>query len=81
MDSQEFAPLYTVHGLQNRRNIVAAYTLLPSKRLDSYAEMLNEIKNLSNCVHPESIMTDFENSMISACKRVYPLVPKKVYFT
>ena len=39
--------------------------------------MLNEIKNLMNSVHPESIMIDFENSMISACKRVYPLVPKK----
>ena len=73
----QFAQLYTVHGLQNGRNVVGAYTLLPNKRLDSYAEMLNEIKNLTNGVNPESIMIDSENSMISACERVYPLVPKK----
>ena len=47
--------------LFNGRNVVGAYTLLPNKRLDSYAEMLNEIKNLTNGVNPESIMIDFEN--------------------
>ena len=75
----QFAQLYIVHGLQNGRNVVGAYTLLPSKRLDSYAEMLNEIKNLTNGVNPESIMINFENSMISVCERVYPLVPKKAF--
>ena len=78
----QFAQLYTVHGLQNGRNAAGAYTLLPNNRLDSYAEMLNEIKNMTNGVNPESKMIDSENSMISACERVYPLVPKKVvYFT
>ena len=63
--------------LFNGRNVVGAYTLLPNKRLDSYAEMLNEIKNLTNGVNPEIIMIDFENSMISACEKVYPLVPRR----
>ena len=40
----QFAQLYTVHGFQNGRNVVGTYTLLPNKRSDSYAEMLNEIK-------------------------------------
>ena len=57
----QFAQLYTAHGLQNGRNVDGTYTLLPNKRLDSYAEMLNEIKNLTNGVNPESIMIDFEN--------------------
>ena len=66
----QFAQFYTVHGLQDGRNVVGAYALLPKKRLDSYAEMLNEIKNLKNGVNPESIMIDFENSMVSARERV-----------
>ena len=37
----QFAQLCTVHGLQNGRNVVGVYTLLPNKRLDSYPEMLN----------------------------------------
>ena len=63
----EFTQLYSVHGLQNGRNVVGAYTLLPNKILDSYAEILNEIKNLTNGVNHEIIMINFENSIISAC--------------
>ena len=62
----QFAQLYTVHGLQNGRNVAGAYTLLPNKRVDNYAEVLNEIKDLTNGVNPKSIMIDFENSVISA---------------
>ena len=62
----QFAQVYTVHGLQNGRNVAGAYTLLPNKRVDNYAEVLNEIKDLTNGVNPKSIMIDFENSVISA---------------
>ena len=78
MDPFQFH-LHDLHSyiLFNGRNVVGAYTSLPNKRLDSYAEMLNEIKNLTNGVNLGSIMIDFQNSIISAYERVYPLVPRK----
>jgi len=39
--------------------------------------MLNEVNNLTNGVNPESIMIDFESTMLGARERVYPLVQKK----
>ena len=67
----QFAQLYTVHGLQNGRNVVGAYTLLPNKRLDSYVKMLNEIKNLTNSVHPESIMIPKKDCLFRLTKNIY----------
>jgi len=42
--------------------------------------MLNEVNNLTNGVNPESIMIDFESTMLGARERVYPLVQKKNVF-
>ena len=73
----QYTQLYTVHGLNHGRNIIGAYGLLPNKRLDTYVEFLNEVRNLTNQVNPQSVMIDFEQSMIGALDRVYPLVPQK----
>ena len=69
----QFAQIYTVHGLSNGKNIVRAYCLLVNKRMEKYVELLSRIRMLTNQVVPESIMTDFEQSMIGAIAQVYPL--------
>jgi len=33
--------------------------------------MLNKINNLTNCVNPESIMTDFKSAMLGTSEKVY----------
>ena len=73
----QFPQLYTVHGLQQGRNVVGAYPLLTNKRLETYAELLTQIQILTNHVNPHSIMVDFEQAMIGATRNVYPLVPQK----
>lgn len=73
----QFTQLYTVHGLNHHRNVVGAYCLLPNKREHTYQEMLNQVRALTNGANPESVMIDFEQSMIHAWEQVYPLVPIK----
>ena len=73
----QFAQLYTVNGLSNGKNIVGAYCLLVNKRMETYVELLSRIHLLTNQVVPESIMTDFEQSMIGAIAQVYPLTVQK----
>ena len=73
----QFAQLCTVHGLNNGINIVGAYCLLVNKRMEIYVELLSRIHLLTNEVVPESIMTDFEQSMIGAIAQVYPLTVQK----
>ena len=75
----QFAQLYTVHGLSNGKNIVGAYCLLVNKRMETYVELLSRIHLLTNQVVPESIMTDFEQSMIGAIAQVYPFTLQKGY--
>ena len=76
-ETPQFAQLYTVHGLSNRKNIVADYCLLVNKQIETYVEFLSRIHLLTNKVVPESIMTDFEQSMIGAIAQVYPLTLQK----
>ena len=71
------AQLYTIHGLSHGRHIVGAYEQLPNKRLDTYNEFLTQIRSLTNHVNPQSVMTDFEQSMMGALDQVYPVVPHK----
>ena len=75
--SVPFIQLYTVHGLSQGRQIVGAYGLLPNKRSETYIEFLTQIQNFTNQVNPQSVMIDFEQSMIGALDRVYPAVPQK----
>ena len=69
--------MYTFHGLSHGRNIVGAYGLLPNKRLNTYNEFSTQIRNLTNHVNPQSVMIDFEQSMMGALDQVYPVVPQK----
>ena len=62
----QFTQLYTIHGLSAGRNVVGAYALLPDKRMMTYAEMLTQIQRLTNNVVPQSVMRDFELSMLGA---------------
>lgn len=73
----QFAQLYTVHGFNIGRNVVGAYCLLPNKRLATYTQMLNQIRQLTNNQNLESVMIDFEATMISALEEVFPQVPVK----
>ena len=65
---QQFCQLYTIHG----RNVVGAYCLLPNKRTDTYNEMLTQVQAITNGVNPESVMIDFEQSMMTAWEHIYP---------
>ena len=66
---QQFTQLYTIHGLSSGRNVVGAYALLPDKRMATYAEMLTQIQRLMNNVIPQSVMIDFELSMLGPLPR------------
>ena len=72
----QFLQLHTVHGLTNHQNIVGAYALLPNKRRATYVEMLPEIQRLTHNAIPNSLMTDFESSMLSALNQIYPGIPQ-----
>ena len=73
----QFAQLYTVHELFHDRHIVGAYGLLPNKRLDSYNEFLKQLRTLTNHVNSQSVIIDFEHSIMGALDQVYPIVPQK----
>ena len=77
----QFAQLYTVNGLSNGKNIVGAYCLLVNKRMETYVELLSRIHLLTNQVVPESIMTDFEQSMIGHSTSISVDSPKRVSFS
>ena len=76
----QFMQLYTVHGLQRGHNVLGAYALLRNKEANTYTEMLNQIRALTNNVEPESFMTDFQTGSSNALQRVYPNVPRKGCF-
>ena len=77
----QFAQLYTVHGLSNGKNIAGAYCLLVNKGMETYVELLSRIHLLTNQVVPESIMTDFEQSMIGHSTRISVDSPKRMSFS
>lgn len=72
----QFLQLYSIHGIQRETNVVGLYCLLTNKRRDSYVEILQQVKRLTNERMPQSVMTDFEQAMISALGQEYPLVPR-----
>jgi hypothetical protein len=74
---QQFAQLYTVHGLQDGRHVVGMYALLPDKREATYERMLRHLNGLINGAGPTSVMVDFERAAINAISRVYPAAEKK----
>ena len=77
----QFAQLYTFHGLSNGKNTVGAYCLLVNKRMETYVELLSRIHLLTNQVVPESIMTDFKQSMIGPITSISVDSPKRMSFS
>ena len=77
----QFVQLYTAHGLSNGKNIVGAYCLLVNKRMETYVELLSRIHLLTNRAVPESIMTDFEQSMIGPITSISVDSPKRISFS
>ena len=71
---EQFAQVYTVHGLHRK---LGEYGLLPNKRIETYIELLTQIQILTNQINPDSVLIDFEQSVISAMDRIYPIVPQK----
>lgn len=68
-----FDQLYTFHGSSNDISIPLVYALLPNKRQETYIRLLQQIKNLIGVYHPITFMTDFEQAMIKAYEKEYPL--------
>ena len=74
---EQFVQFYTVHDLHRGRNVMGAYGLLPNKRIETYIELLTQIQILTNQFSPDSVLIDFEKSVISAMDTIYPIVPQK----
>ena len=68
----QFMELCAVHRLTNHRNIVGAYALFPNKRRATYVEMITAAPRLTHNAMPQSLMTDFEPSMLSELNQIYP---------
>lgn len=81
-----FVQIFTVLGLRSRAGradeqsaFPFVYALLPSKASEMYKEVLRSVRdavaqfNVSQC-NPQRILTDFELSIINACREVYPQV-------
>ena len=76
----QFLQLCTIHGTHHLRNVVGTYCLLTHKHQETYAEVLRQLKHLTNNVVPHSIMDDFEPPLIkisfSPTKSVYSIFLK-----
>lgn len=82
-----FTQIFTIQGLRRRAgkpdeesSLPFIYALLTSKKKEDYAEVLRAVRdatahfNVAHC-NPQRIMSDFELSIIQACREVYPQVP------
>ena len=63
--------------LASRKKCCGAYGLLPNKRIETYIELLTQIQILTNQVNLDSVLIDFEHSLISAMDTIYSIVPQK----
>ena len=62
---------------EERKKCCGAYDLLPNKRIETYIELLTQIQILTNQVNTDSVLIDFEQSVISAMDAIYSIVPQK----
>lgn len=67
-----FLQLYTIHGLVDEKTIPFVYVLAPSKRSKLYEEVLAHLRETEPRLNPEVIVTDFEQSFITAAQKVFP---------
>ena len=66
--------LRIVHGLTIHRNIAGKYA--QNKRSATYVEILTKVQELTHKAISHSFMTDFELSMLSALKQIFPGMPQ-----
>ena len=60
----QFLQLYTIHGLHQDRNVVAAYCLLTNKHQEIYAKVLRQLQHLTtNNVVPHSIRCEVSSTL------------------
>jgi MULE transposase domain len=75
--SKPLSQLVTIHGKYRNRILPFALCMLRSKENGLYCEMLNQIKNNVHRItglplDPQSIVCDFEASLISALNAEFP---------
>lgn len=54
-----FLQLYTIHGINYSKVILAVYILLPNKKGDTYKRMFLALKFLKPQLNPKSMMFNF----------------------
>uniref|UniRef100_H3A8W8 MULE transposase domain-containing protein n=1 Tax=Latimeria chalumnae TaxID=7897 RepID=H3A8W8_LATCH len=69
-----FHQLYTIHGIHLGFNVPLVYTLLPNKTQRTYTRLLQELKNLSPGIQPQSVLTDYEMAAIKRFEAEFPNV-------
>jgi hypothetical protein len=87
-----FVQIFTILGLRSRAGrpdettaFPFVYAFLPSKTSDAYKAVLASVcdavaqYNVRQC-NPQRIITDFELSIINACREIYPQVPVSCCF-
>ena len=63
----QFMQLYTVHGINNGRNVIGAYAMLTNKQEVTYERVLRHVQFLTGNASPATISTDFERTAINVC--------------
>ena len=69
----QFMQLYTVHGINNGRNVIGAYAMLTNKKEVTYERVLRQVQFLTGNASRATISTDFARAAINACIMVFPL--------
>ena len=69
----QFMQLYTVHGINNGRNVIGAYAMLTNKQEVTYERVLRHLQFLTGNASPATISTDLQRAAINACRTVFPL--------
>ena len=68
-----YSQVYLIFGqLPNGQIIPCAYSLLPDKRSSSYQYVWQTVRDIVNPASPKTILVDFEQAEIKACREVYP---------
>ena len=69
----QFMQLYTVHGINNGRNVIGAYAMLTNKQEVTYERVQRHTQFLTGNSSPATISTDFERAAINACRTEFPI--------
>jgi len=80
-----FAQIFTIHGLVKKIAFPFAYALLPNKEQASYQRVFQVLKDVSANFNtplpePETLLSDFELSIINAAIAEYPHATVRLCF-